>query len=208
MLRTPLLLWCLMASAVFADKPILLITPNGVFQSQVVNGVPGVWVPIEADVIVQGFNTGGPVPPVVTPPTDDPVVKQIATISKAVLKDKDEATAVASIVDSIGKLGLSPESFKQALEMSAPIADASLSANGRITEWSKQALVVSSNAAKLKAGVKSAFDIQQATLDSINTAASNPTAVATGEAINWTQIIAIIQMILELLKNLGIGTPQ
>lgn len=206
MLRTPLLLlWCLMTSAVFADKPILLITPNGVFQSQVVGGIPGSWVPVEADVIIQGFNTGGPIPPVVTPPSDDPVVKQIATLSKSVLRDKEEATAVAAIVDSIGKLGLSPENFKQALEMSAPIADASLSASGRITEWTKQALAVSTDPVKLKAGIKSAFSIQQSTLDSIYTAASDPSAIATGEAVNWAQIIAIIQMILELLKNLGIG---
>ena len=207
MLRV-LVVWFLVASACYAGRPVILITPKGVYQSEVTNGVPGPWVAIAADVIVQDL-AGGPLPPpVVTPPADDPVVKRIATISKAVLKDKDEATAVASIVDSIGKLGLSDESFKQALEMSAPIADASLGANGRITEWSKQALAVTSDAAKLKSGVSSAFDIQQATLDSIHTAAVNPAAVATGEAINWAQLIQILIMILELLKNLGIGVPQ
>ena len=202
MLRV-LMAWMLLVSACLAGRPVILITPKGVYQSEVTNGVPGPWVAIAADVIVQDL-AGGPLPP----PADDPVVKRIATISKAVLKDKDEATAVASIVDSIGKLGLSDESFKQALEMSAPIADASLGANGRITEWSKQALAVTSNAAKLKSGVSSAFDIQQATLDSIHTAAVNPAAVATGEAINWAQLIQILIMILELLKNLGIGVPQ
>ena len=202
MLRV-LMAWMLLVSACLAGRPVILITPKGVYQSEVTNGVPGPWVAIAADVIVQDL-AGGPLPP----PADDPVVKRIATISKAVLKDKDEATAVASIVDSIGKLGLSDESFKQALEMSAPIADASLGANGRITEWSKQALAVTSDAAKLKSGVSSAFDIQQATLDSIHTAAVNPAAVATGEAINWAQLIQILIMILELLKNLGIGVPQ
>lgn len=201
-------IWFLLASACLADRPILLITPGGVFESKIVNGVPGQWVPLEVDVIVQGLKPGQPTPPVVTPPSDDPIVKQIAAISKAGLKDKDEATAVSSIVNSIAKLGLSPESFKQALEMSAPIADTSLGAGGRVTAWSKQALVITSDATKLKAGLISAFDIQQATLDSIHTAAANPDAVATGEALNWTQIIQIIQMILELLKNLGIGVPQ
>ena len=204
MLRV-LTIWFLMASVCLAGRPVLLITPKGVYQSEVTNGVPGPWVPLEADIIVQGF-TNDPTPP--DPPSDDPVVKQVATISKSVLKDKEEATAVASIVNSIAKLGLSPDSFKQALEMSAPIADASLGANGRVTDWSKQVLAITSDAAKLKAGLTSAFDIQQATLESIHTAAANPEQVATGEAINWTQIIAIIQMILELLKNLGIGVPR
>ena len=207
MLRV-LMAWMLLASVCLAGRPVILITPKGVYQSEVTNGVPGPWVAIAADVIVQDL-AGGPVPPpVVTPPTDDPIVKRVADISKAVLKDKDEATAVAAIVDSIGKLGLSVAGFKEALEMAAPIADASLSANGRITEWAKQAVLVTSDATKLKAGVSAAFGIQQATLDSIHTAAVNPTEVATGEAINWAQVIAIIQMILTLLKNLGIGVPQ
>ncbi len=201
-------IWMLLASACLADRPIILITPGGVFQSQVTNGVPGPWLPIEADVIVQGFTTGTPLPPVVTPPVEDPLVKQVAAISKAVLRDKDEATAVSAIVDSIGKLGLSATAFKEALEMAAPIADASLSASGRITEWVKQAVLVTADAAKLKAGVSSAFGIQQSTLDSIHAAASDPASVATGEAVNWAQIIAIIQLILTLLKNLGIGVPS
>ena len=201
-------IWFLMASACLADRPILLITPNGVFQAQVVNGVPSSWLPIEADVIVQGFTTGKPIPPVVTPPVDDPDVKLISKISTNVLKDKEEATAVAAIVDSVAKLNLSPADFRQAMEMSAPIADMKLEASGRVTSWTTQALVISVDPVKLKAGLTSAFGIQQATLDSIHTAAVNPTAVVSGEAINWTQIIAIIQMILTLLKNLGIGVPQ
>ena len=208
MLRATVL-WMLMASACLAERPILLVTPAGVFQSVVdSSGKPGPWVPIAADVIVQGFTTGTPTPPVPIPPVDDAVVKQVAAISKAVLRDKEEATAVAAIVDSIGKMNLSPTAFKEAIEMSAPIADASLSANGRITEWAKQAVAVTTDAAKLKAGVLSAFGIQQSTLDSIHDSAVNPESTVTGEAVNWAQIIAIIQMILTLLKNLGIGAPS
>ena len=196
-------------STSFADRPIFLVTPGGVFQSVVAtNGTPGPWVQIDADVIVSGFTPGKPVPPGDTPPTSDPVVAQIAVISKSVLKSKDEATAVAAIIDSVGKLNLSSTAFKEALEMAAPIADASLSAEGRITDWAKQALLVTADAVKLRAGVSSAFGIQQTTLDSIYAAAVDPASVATGEAVNWAQIIAIIQMILTLLKNLGIGAPS
>lgn len=197
-----------MASACLADRPIFLVTPAGVFQSVVgTSGKPGPWVSIDADVIVQGFNTAPPDTPAPQPPAEDETVKKIATISKS-LRDKDEATAVSAIVDSVAKLNLSAADFKQSLEMAAPIADASLSANGRITEWVKQALAVTTDAAKLKAGLSSAFGVSQETLDAIHLAASTPDAVATGEAINWAQLIAIIQMILTLLKNLGIGVPS
>lgn len=204
-----LILWLMMASACLADRPIILVTPAGVFQSVVdASGKPGPWVPLNADVIVQGFGntpTGPPTVPV--PPAEDETVKKIAVISKS-LKDKEEATAVAAIVNSVATLNLPAADFKQALEMAAPIADASLSAGGRITEWVKQATAITTDPAKLKAGLASAFGVSQATLDSIYSAASNPETVATGEAINWAQLITIIQLILTLLKNLGIGAPS
>lgn len=201
------LIWVTMAGVCFADRPILLVTPAGVWMAVVDSaGKPGPWTPFAADVIVSGFgvNTPGGAPPVVIPPVEDETVKQVAVVSKS-LRDKDEATAVAAIVDSVAKLNLSAADFKQALEMSAPIADAALGAGGRMTAWVKQATAVTTDPSKLKAGLMSAFGMSQETLDSIHAAAANPEAVATGEAINWTQLIAIIQMILTLLKNLGIG---
>jgi len=207
MLRVFALLFSLLltASACMADRPILLITPNGVFQAEVKNGIPGAWVPLEADVIIQGFNGAPKTPDAPAPPVDDAQVQQVVAISKVTLKDKAEAVAVAAIVDSVGKLGLSPESFRQALEMSAPIADASMQAGGRITSWVKQATAVTVDPAKLKAGVMSAFGVLGATLDAIHESATNPAAAQTAESVDFAQIIAIIQMILELLKNLGIG---
>jgi len=192
------------------------VTPGGVYQSIVSDaGVPGPWNKIDADVIVSGFGNipDTPNPPIPVPPVDDPIVNQISEISKSVLKNKDEATAVAAIVNSVGKLNLSPSDFKEALELAAPIADVSLDTKGRIGEWVKQATSVTIDPKKLVAGVSSAFDVSASTLSSIHAAAIDPEvnpavdpkSVPEGEAVNWALLIAIIQTILELLKNLGIG---
>ena len=205
------LAWCFLATVCIAERPIFLVTPAGVHQSIVSDaGVPGPWQKISADVIVTGFggnvpDSPDPTPPKPDPPADDPIVTKIAEISKAVLRDKDDATAVAAIIDSLAKLGLNPKEFYDAVEMTMPIADTSLSADGRLTSWAKQVLAVTSDAVKMKAGLTKAWGIDQSTLDSIHAAAVTPDSVATGEAINWSQLITIIQMILTLLKNLGIG---
>ena len=195
-----------MASVCMAGRPIILVTPSGVFQSVVdVNGRPGAWSPMAADVIVQGFNAGGPTaPPQPNPPASDPLVTQITVLSKATLKDRDDATAVSAIIDSLAKLRLSEADFKQSLEMAAPIMDASLGANDRITNWAKAAILITADPAKLKAGLANAFGVEQSTLDDINTAATNPSAEASERAVNWATLISIIQTILTLLKNLGI----
>lgn len=194
----------LTASVCQADRPIFLVTPAGVYQSVVDStGKPGAWVPIAADVIVQGFPNNTPDPPPI-PPTDTTVL-QIAEMSKTTLRNKDDATAVAAIIDSVAKLNLSATDFKQAIEMSAPIVDSSLTAGGRITDWSKKALLITSDPAKLKAGLISAWGVEQSTLDDIHLAATNPTPDNTARAVNWALIITIIQTILTLLKNLGIG---
>jgi len=66
-------------------------------------------------------------------------------------------------------------------------------------------MIVSSDPAKLRAGLMSAFGITAATLDTIHQAAvAGPAEPLTAEALNWEQIIAVIQMIIQLLKNLGI----
>lgn len=195
----------LTASVCQADRPIFLVTPAGVYQSVVDStGKPGAWVPIAADVIVQGFPNNTPDNPPPIPPTDSTVL-QIAELSKTTLRNKDDATAVAAIIDSVSKLNLSATDFKQAIEMAAPIVDSSLSAGGRITDWSKKALAITSDPAKLKAGLISAFGVEQSTLDDIHAAATNPTPDNTARAVNWALIITIIQTILTLLKNLGIG---
>lgn len=187
------------------DRSILLVTAKGVWQSDVVNGVPGSFRPVAYDVIVQGLTPGTTPPGAPDPPSSDPQVMQVSTVSKANLKDKAEATAVAAIVNSLSKMGLKGDAFKQALEMSVPIADSSLQADGRITKWAKEALVISSDPAKLIAGLTQAFDISAASLDTIHGAVvAGPGASLPAEAVDWSQIITIIQMIIQLLQNLGI----
>ena len=193
--------------AVAEDRSILLVTSKGVWQSNVVDGVPGAFVAMPYDVIIQGAG-GGPIPPVDTPTPpapNDPVVQQIAAISKAELKDKAEATAVAAIVNSLSKMGLTGANFRQALEMSIPIADTSLQSGGRLNKWVKAAVVVTADPAKLIAGLTAAFGVETSALAAIHGASiADPGAAVSDEALDWQQIIMIIQMIIELLKNLGI----
>lgn len=195
-----------MAGSAMADRPIFLVTPSGVYQSIVdKSGKPGKWEPIAADVIVSGFTNQPNPTPAPDPPTQDPAVLAIATLSKTDLKDKDDATAVAALIDSIAKLNLSQQDFKESLEMAAPIIDSSLGASNRITNWTKKALLITTDPKKLKAGLADAWGVEQATLDEIHAAATEPTEANTAKAVNWAQLITIIQTILTLLQNLGIG---
>lgn len=190
-----------------ADGPILLVTPQGVFQSDVVGNRPGPWKPVSIDVIVQGFTPGGG-PPITIPPggdNSDPVVQQVSTLSKSILKDKSEATAVASIVDALGKAGLTGEAFKEAIELSAPLADSSLQTDGRVTKWVKEATKISTDPAKLSAGVRAAFGIDAATTDMVIEQANRPEGAALPEeALDLALIIQLISMIIDLLTKIGI----
>jgi hypothetical protein len=183
-----------------------------VFQSIVSDaGVPHPWEKISADVIVTGF--GGNVPdspkpipdaPKPEPDATDPIVKDIERISWDTLNNNSQATAVAAVVDSVGKLGLSKQDFKEAMDMSIPIVDKSLNASGALETWWIAVAKVTTDWQKIKAGVSATWDVDKGSLSAIAEAAGE-SGVVTGEAVNWTQIIAIIQMILTLLKNLGIG---
>ena len=131
-----LILFCLVAVCsmpAFADKPILLATPKGIFQCEVIDGIPQPWKPVDMDVIVRGFGVDIPKDPgTPLPPVNDSIVQQVKQISSTALKDKSEATAAASIVDSLMGMKLTGATFKQALEMSLPIADSSLGSGGRL----------------------------------------------------------------------------
>lgn len=193
-----------------ADGPVLLVTPQGVYRSEVVNGVPGAWVPQQIDVIVQGFS-GSPVPPTGQPPvanppgSTDPVVQQVAAVSKT-LKDAAEATSVAAIIDSLSSAGVKDANLKEALELAAGIADSALKSEGRIAAWVKNATKITTSAAKLKAGLSSAWGIQAQTLEVIQQAVASPDGAETAAALDLdaAKIILIIKTILDLLRNLGI----
>lgn len=198
----------LVCSVSLAERPILLVTPNGVWQSVVRDGVPGAWEPAAVDVIVQGFDGGGgnaPPAPTPIPPVTDPETKLVQEISKSVLKDLQEATAVGALVDTLAGLELQDADFKEAMTLAIPVADTSLQAAGRMVKWSEQVLAVTTDPKKLKAGLMAAFPLKQETLDTIRTASMAPAdAAIPEEALDWQQLIQIIQMIITLLKNLNI----
>lgn len=195
-------------SSFAATKPILLVTPAGVFRAEVVDGVPGPWVPQNIDVIVQGFptgpNPGDPIPPDPKPPEADPVVSKVATLSKDVLKTEENGQAAAALVDTLGKQGLSGTKFTEALHLTAPIMDSQMGAKGKISAWSKQVTDITEDPAKISSGLQQAFSLSTAELDAIGRAVRNPDEPVTEEALDFASIIKIIQMILELLKNLGV----
>ena len=205
------LVMCLVAVSCavgIADGPVLLVTPSGVFRSEVVNGVPGAWVPQQIDVIVQGYGPGSTPTPAPQPPVPaptDPAVQQVAAISKT-LKDASEATSVAAIIDSLSSAGVKDANLKEALELAAGIADSALKSEGRIAAWVKNATKITTSAATLKAGLSSAWGIQAQTLDVIQQAVASPDGAETAAALDLdaAKIIMIIKTILELLKNLGI----
>lgn len=202
-----IILACLSMAAAHADKPILLVTPHGVYRADVENGVPGQWAPAPYDVVIQGFGSGGgggtaPVPPV-TPPPADPVVVQVTAITRSTLKDKSEATAVIAILDSLVANNLSGSALKDAIELTMPIADSGLNAGGRLVSWAKQSLAVTTDPGKLKAGVQAAYSVGAAELQQIAAAAETGT-VPPEASVDIAKIIEIVTMILELLKKLGV----
>lgn len=187
-----------------ADRPILLVTPKGVFMSEVKDGTPGPFVSVPYDVIVQGFGSGGdtgsPNPPV--PPSSDPIVQAVATMTRSTLEKETEALAAATIVNQLVKSGISPDYLMDAIEMSAGIVDTSLKTEGRVAKWAKQLRAITADSTKIIAGVRLAFP--GITDDQLKMIAR---AVSTGdtpqEAIDFKVIIDLILMIIELFRNLG-----
>lgn len=195
------------ADRCLADKPILLVTPKGVFVAEVADGLPGPWKPAPYDVIIQGFGCGPtPLPgpqPDPAPPTDSET-QQVAAVSRK-LASKNEGIAVAAIVDSLSRAGLKGAALVDALSLSAPLADTSLKSDGRIIAWVKAATAITSDGSKLLAGVRSAWSIDAGTLQTIRSEAQRPAGDAVSdEALDFAAIIQIITMILELLTKLGI----
>jgi len=184
------------------SRRMILVTPKGVWEAVVTDGVPGPLLPIDADVVVQGFD-GAPTPPKPEPPPSDPIVQQVATVSKS-LGNKEQAVACSSMVDMLSRNGLTGADFTQALTMAAKIADTSLNAGGKVTAWATKVVAITDDAAKIKAGVDSAWSLSASDLLAIQHALENPESTPTGAALDFAGIIAIIRMVIELLKELGI----
>lgn len=202
------LLMAIVPAVAVAARPIIIITPKGAYQIDVVDGVPSAphAVTLEVDIIVHGFGDGTvPVPPVVDPPATDPIVQQIATISKATLRDKDEATAVAALINTLAKFNLSGTGLKNALDLSAGVLDSTLDGGGRVISWVSKVTAVTLDPAKLRAGLVSAFGLDPSTLETIHQASIGEAGAAlTGEAVNWEKVIKVIQAVITLLRQFGL----
>lgn len=180
-----------------ADRPIFLVTPAGVFRSDIgPDGRPKPWEIITAYAIVDGFTPTEPQPPMPDPPTipvppvSDPIVEQIAAISKATIRDKNEATAVAAIIDTIVKMNLPASDFKEVFEIAISMADESLGLDRRMIEWTTQVFAVTEDPVKMKAGLVSAFGVDPETLHSIET----------GKSLDFAKLIMVLQKIVELIE--------
>ena len=191
------------------NRPIVLTTVKGIFQCDVIDGQPGPWKPATIDLIVQGVPGGTiPNPPAdPVPPTEDPVIKAVAAISIAPqINDVNEAMAIAAMVNSVGKIGLNDADFREAITTAARLADNMLKAEGRIKTWAEKALAITSDHTKLRAALVSAWRLDSPALETIHDAALQPaTAQLNAEALNWAQIIEIIRLVLQLIRDFKIG---
>jgi len=203
-----LLLAFLCGPAFGADRPTLIITPSGVWQIDYENDVPQTPRPVDFDVIVRGFNTGGPNPPKPDPPvTDSPAVQAVAAISKSTLKDASEATALYAIVEALKSSGLTGAEFGERLSDFAGLIDAQMSAGGRVTKWIDQVKAAvktpdgAINPQDLLDGLKRAFAIDRATVEMVTAeAAAAPGTAISDKAVDFVKIIELIRLILDLIK--------
>jgi hypothetical protein len=209
----------LFCTQAFADRPLILVTPAGVWQSTPTDGVPGPWVALNADVIVQGFgsggdtggggggDTGGGSDPAPT----DPVVTAVATTAKQHLQTAQEAVAVASMISSVAGR-TTPDKFAAAMQRAADIADGFLQASGRIEKFVQAALRITADPVVLRRGIESAFGLSSADLQRVTAAvasgrASDLPAAVQGDAasaVDFQQILQLIEFILDLLERLGL----
>lgn len=203
-----LLMGCCSVEA--ADRPTLIITPSGVWQIDYVGDVPQAPRAVDFDVIVRGFDTapgptpGDPVPPI----TDSPSVQAVATISKAVLKDASEATAVYTVVEALQSANLTGPEFAERLSDFAGLVDTQVGASGRIVKWIDQVIAAiktpdgAVKAADLLTGLKRAFPIDKATTDLVAVeAAAAPGTAISEQAIDFVKLIELIRLILDLIKT-------
>lgn len=195
-------LTALLSDCLAADRPVLLITPKGAYQSTVTDGVPGPWGPvtIEVDILIQGFGTPPTPRDEPDPPDTDPVVLRVASISKTVLKNADEALQAAVLVETLQKQQFTEAAkFGETLVLIAGMADPQLKTEGRIVRWAEQVTAVTEDPVKLLAGTRSAFSLSSAEVQEA-TEGRQPE----GRALDIAKLMVIIEMILTILRATGI----
>ena len=181
------------------------------------NGIPGPWTPLDADVIVQGFQTDpgpgpgpGPIDP--TPPTPvDPKVAEVAAITKAKGLSEKESLAVASLIQSLKQMNVSDSDFGTALDKSLGIIDPAMGAGGKIVAWGKEVSKVTTNPDTILAGLTAVYSslpdasivVANAAMNRVQLPAESQSVMAERLGFDVTAIIAIIQMVIQLLQQLG-----
>lgn len=210
---TILLMMLVLMPAVMAGEKMVLYTPTGVYECVVTSSGPSDWVLVYdargADVSVKGFggDIGKPDPPADPDEPDpaDPVVQKVADISKAVLNDDNDATAVYAIVETVA--GNTPKDrFLEAMRLSIGIADGSLDADGRFEEWLRQVSSETSDPVKMMAGLRVAFDVDRAAVQAVyDTLEAGDDEVEDSHlfGIDIAGLLAVIKLVMELLDKLS-----
>jgi len=218
MLRALTVLVLLLATIAEAgERRMILVTPKGVWEAVVVDGVPGQLKAIDADVVVQGFGNDGNVP---TPPNDDEddndgeedltaAEKKAKELAATTLNSKREALAAHAIIRTLVDEGLVGDDFFDAFDLAGDVADGSYRAEGRIKLYVKTAtsLLRSGDVTRedLMTGLSSAYGIGSSTVAAVRGAVSGDSAdTETIEALGLGELIALIKAIIELLKLGGI----
>lgn len=196
----------ILSAPAFADKPILLVTPKGVFLAEVTDGVPGAFAPANFDVIVQGFGGGGgpgspPVGPP-TPPVSDPTVKAITELAKAMLKNKEEATAVSAMIETLIAAGIKPDELKEAVKAYYGIVDQAINAEGRVIAFLDKLMELTVDPAKIKAGLSVAWAVEGSEVNRLREAARAEELYELGAA-GVSALMVALQAIFRLLQMIG-----
>ena len=197
---------CMVSSA--TEKPILIVTPQGVWQINFVDGKPQSPIAADVTVIVQGFgNDPAPKPP--EPPVTDQTVDRVASASVSpYLGSKAEAVACAALIDSLGQAGLSGEQLKAAMKVAVPIVDTHMGSGGRVVSWSGKVLEITTDPAKIKQGLTKAWSLSEAAYTAMDAAVSGrDMAAAESEAVAGIDIAKIMQLIMTIvtiLQQLGL----
>lgn len=193
-----------------ADQPILLVTPQGVWQADVTNGVPGPFKEANFAVVIQGFDVGGgggnsPIP---KPPTPtDPLVVQVSKVSIS-LANKEEATAAAALVNSLSKAGLKDKELIEAMLLTSGIVDTQLKSGTRIRSWCESVSKITKDPKVLIEGLVLAWGVDINVLNAIESSRQDipptPEEQEALAAFDIAAILAIIKMVISLLQQLGI----
>jgi hypothetical protein len=196
-------------SAVSRGNDIFVGTNKGVWKVSVVDDEPKVQ-------LVWALPTGSVLvwPGVTKPPSPDPapsdLSKKVESISEGLLKNQLEARAVLSLVEIFNRPNADLSKFKTGMTRAVDLLSSqSLFPDNKFKEWNQRVLselpqtVTKDHIAQISLGIRSAFNLPARSAITGSTTQANPPNV---ERVDWVQLIQIIRMIIELLRDLGIFT--